>query len=107
MKKPELQNSLPEKIEFGFSLNMTDLFENAVMYLIISGYSLEREQQLQKIQKDYLLVLDKQPKLKSLIIQFLTPEIISCSPASYNITTLSIFSKNTENYIHHAEAFQC
>lgn len=39
----EIQDKMQKVIDFGFSLEKTNLLENLVLYLIISPHSLERE----------------------------------------------------------------
>lgn len=102
----QVRRSSPATIDFGFSLDMKNLLENYVMYLIIDSHSPEQVKHLQQLQTTYFDDLEQNPHLKNIVASILSNELISIDGPSYGLGSLEIFSGKVENTQHHLEQFR-
>lgn len=105
-KKPELREKMPKEIEFGFSLDMGNLLENYIMYLVIDTYSNEQVKKLNELRDSYSDDLDAHPHMKNIVDSMLATELVSVNPTSYQVDKLELFADKTENSKVHADNFK-
>jgi 26S proteasome regulatory subunit N5 len=105
-KSEEVRKKTPEKIDFDFSLNLRNLLENYVMYLVIETHSNEQVKHLLDLQTNYADDLEQNPHLKNIVESILSTELISIDVKSYDLGRLEIFSGNVENTQQHVEQFR-
>jgi len=102
----EFRKKSPEKVDFEFSLNMKNLLENYVMYLVIDTHSPEQVKHLLDLQAKYSDDLEQNHHLKNIVESILSNELISVDVKSYDLGKLEVFSGNVENTQHHTEQFR-
>lgn len=105
-KNPELRNKLPQTIDFGFSLNYQNLFENYILYLVINSHNNEQVKHLLNLREFYADDLENTPHLKKIVDCILSTELISVNPQEYGLGGLEIFNEKTDNAKDHASNFR-
>ena len=104
--KEEVRKKSPQTIDFDFSLNLKNLLENYVMYLVIDTHSPEQVKHLLELQTKYADDLEQNPHLKNIVESILSRELISVDVVRYDLGGLELFSGNVENTQHHVEQFR-
>lgn len=104
--KEEVRKKIPANIDFGFSVDLKNLLENYVLYLVIDTHSPEQVKHLIELQEKYADDLEQNPHLKNIVEAILSTELISVDAASYGLDKLEIFSGNVENTQNHRDQFK-
>ena len=102
----EVRNKSPAEIDFGFSLNLRNLLENYVMYLVIDNHSPEQVKHLLELQTKYADDLEQNPHLKGVVEAILSRELVSVDTQRYELEGLELFSNKVENPQLHKEHFK-
>jgi len=105
-KKPHVREKLPQSIDFGFSLDMRNLLENYVLYLVIDSYGVEQVKHLLDLKEKYSDDLEANPHLKNIADNMLSTELISVNVSGYGLDKLELFTDKVENSKVHLQALQ-
>lgn len=103
---PEVRQKSPATIDFGFSLDMRNLLENYVMFLVIDTHSPEQVKHLQELQTKYVDDLEQNPHLKGIVETILSRELVSVDTHGYGLDNLELFSNRVENPTIHKQHFK-
>jgi len=104
--KPEVRSKSPAEIDFGFSLNLRNLLENYVMYLVIDNHSPDQLKHLLDLQITYADDLEENPHLKGVVEAILSRELVSIDTNSYGLNNLELFSNKIEHAQKHKDQFR-
>jgi len=105
-KHPEVKASMPQTLEFGFSLDMTNLLENYVLFLVLCTYNNEQVKYLLDLKASYADSLETQPRLERLVDAVLSTELVSTNIEDYSLTNLEAFSAKNEHSALHLKTFR-
>ena len=105
-KNPDVKASMPNKLEFDFSLDVTNLFENYVLYLVLCTYNIEQVKLLNDLTLSYTEPLEAHSKLQKLVDSMLLNELISTKIDDYGLSSLEVFSKANEHNELHLKTFK-
>ncbi len=101
-QNPEAAEKMSKVIDFGFLLDMRNLLENYVLYLVIDTYGPEKLKYLLNLETDYEEELSQSPHLLGLVKAFLSQELISIDIRSYGVLQLDAFiikeGENQKNF---------
>lgn len=104
--KPELRQKITGPLDFNFSIDMRNLLENYVMYLVIDTHSVEQVKHLSDLQTKYSDDLEQNPHLKTIVESMLSTELVSVDTKGYGLDHLELFSGKLENTQNHREQFR-
>lgn len=104
--KEDVRNRIKSPIDFNFNIDLKNLLENYVMYLVIDSHSPEQVKHLIDLQSKYADDLEQNPHLKNIVESMLSTELISVDPSTYGLDKLEIFSGNVDNTQNHRDQFR-
>lgn len=101
----EVRKKTPAKIDFDFNVDLKNLLENYVLYLVIDRHSVEQVKHLTELQTKYADDLEQNPHLKNIVEAILSSELVSVEVPSYGLNSLELFSGKVENTEEHLKQF--
>jgi len=105
-KNPDVKSKLPSTLEFGFRIDLVNILENYVLYLVLCSHNPEQVKHFHDLKANYTADLELQPRLDKLVNAVLSTELISINIIDYNLAGVEPFSAQNEQQKLHVETLR-
>lgn len=105
-KNPDVKSKLPEILEFGFKVDLVNILESYVVYLVLCSHNPEQVKHFHDLKTNYTADLEAQPRLDKLINALLSTELISTNIDDYLLSDIEPFTAENEHQKLHLETLR-